>query len=152
MKLEFDAKLLRHEGLDAAYIEPPFDVEKEFGSKRVKVRAFFDGFEYRGSIVRMDGCFMLGVTKQVRSAIGKGFGDIVHVVVEKDELERVVDVPEELSNLLKANAEADKKFSGMSYSHRKDYSLWVAGGAKPETRQSRAGKAIGLIIQGKPLK
>lgn len=152
MKLEFDAALLRHEGLDAAYIEPPFDVEKEFGAKRVKVRAFFDSYEYRGSIVRMNGCFMLGVTKQVRSAIGKSFGDIVHVTVEKDELERIVDVPLELSDLFKTNLEAGRKFSEMSYSHRKDYSQWISGSAKAETRQSRAIKAIDLIMQGKPLK
>jgi len=40
--------------MDAAYIEFPYDVYKEFGKRgQVEVKASFDGFEYRGSLVRM---------------------------------------------------------------------------------------------------
>jgi len=34
-------------------IDVPFDVEKAFGSKRPKVKALINEFEYRGSLVRM---------------------------------------------------------------------------------------------------
>ncbi|WP_269851726.1 DUF1905 domain-containing protein [Methanosarcina horonobensis] len=41
-KYEFDARIIKHEGLDAGYIEFPYVVEKEFGKKgQVKVKAFF---------------------------------------------------------------------------------------------------------------
>jgi len=100
----------------------------------------------------MGGCFMLGVTKQVRSAIRKGFGETLHVAIEEDIQERIVQVPEELSSLLKINSAADESFSKMSYSIRKDYSAWVAGAVKAETRQIRANKALEAIIAGKPLK
>ncbi len=37
---EFDAVIWKREGMDAAFIEFPFDVEKEFGAKgQVKVKA-----------------------------------------------------------------------------------------------------------------
>ncbi|TYP48134.1 DUF1905 domain-containing protein [Thermosediminibacter litoriperuensis] len=53
MKQRFQAEIKKHEGINGAYIETPFDVEAVFGAKRVKVKAYFDGKEYRGSIVRM---------------------------------------------------------------------------------------------------
>lgn len=63
MKLEFDAVIKQHEGINGGYIEPPFDVYEVFGAKRVKVKATFDGIKYRGSLVRMGGCYMIGITR-----------------------------------------------------------------------------------------
>jgi hypothetical protein len=52
---EFDAEIIKHEAINAAFIEFPFDVEKEFGTKgQVKVHVTFNGFEYRGSLANMD--------------------------------------------------------------------------------------------------
>lgn len=43
---EFDAVLLKHEGMNATFVEFPYDVEKEFGVKeQVKVHAMFDRVE-----------------------------------------------------------------------------------------------------------
>lgn len=71
-----------------AYAVFPYDIRKEFGRGRVKVRAFFDGVPYDGSIVNMgvknrDGsvCYVLGMLKSIREQLGKGQGDEVEVVV-----------------------------------------------------------------------
>ena len=89
MIYKFDAIIQQVENKDATFIEIPFDVEKEFGAKRVKVKAKFDNVDYRGSIVRMGmPCFMIGLTKEIRKKIGKGIGDTVSVEIEKDEEER----------------------------------------------------------------
>lgn len=71
-----------------AYVAFPYDIRKEFGKGRVKVRAFFDGVPYDGSIVNMgvknrDGsvCYVLGMLKSIREQLGKGQGDEVEVVV-----------------------------------------------------------------------
>ena len=64
MKQEFDAVIQQHGEINGAYIEPPFDVLEVFGAKRVKVRANFDGVEYRGSLVSMGGCYMVGMTQE----------------------------------------------------------------------------------------
>ncbi len=70
----------------------PYDVRKEFGRGRVKVKAAFDGEPYEGSIVNMgvksaDGsiCYILGITKEIRSRIGKQPGDKVQVTLQAKE-------------------------------------------------------------------
>ena len=51
---EFDAEIIKHEGIDGTYVEFPYAVEKEFGTRgQVKVWATFDGYEYRGSLANM---------------------------------------------------------------------------------------------------
>ena len=89
MKYEFDAVICKVEDIDGAYIAFPFDIRQEFGRGRVKVRAFFDDYPYDGSIVNMgrknpDGsvCYIIGIRKDIRAAIGKQPGDVVHVIVE----------------------------------------------------------------------
>ena len=75
-----------------AYLEFPWNIREEFGRGRVKVHAEFDGEPYDGSVVNMgvkneDGsvCYIIGITKAIREKIGKGDGDMVHVVItERD--------------------------------------------------------------------
>ena len=81
-RYEFDALLRRVDDMDAAYVEFPFDVRKEFGKGRVKFHALFDGVPYEGSLVRMKTpCHIIGVRKDIRAKIGKQPGDTVHVVI-----------------------------------------------------------------------
>jgi len=85
-KYEFDAIIQKVEDMDAAYIEFPYDVRKEFGKGRVKVRATFDGAEYDGSLVRMKTeCHIIGIKKEIRSMIHKQAGDVVHVCIQERE-------------------------------------------------------------------
>ena len=86
---KFDAVICKVEDQDAAYIEVPFDIKKEFGKGRIKVHATFDGESYDGSIVNMgvknsNGsiCYILGVLKSIRSQINKQVGDLVKVILE----------------------------------------------------------------------
>jgi hypothetical protein len=81
---EFDAIIKRAEDMDAAYIEFPYDVLKEFGKGRVKVSASFDGVKYDGSLVRMKTeCHIIGIRKDIRSLIHKQAGDRVHVTIHE---------------------------------------------------------------------
>ncbi|MBQ6724989.1 MAG: DUF1905 domain-containing protein [Bacteroidales bacterium] len=78
--LEFDATILQNDGMDAAYVEVPFDIKALFGKGRLAVDATFDGVPYSGQIVRMGTpCFIIGLRKDIRKQIGKTFGDTVHV-------------------------------------------------------------------------
>lgn len=82
----FEAVILKKEGIDAAYIEIPFDVYKVFGKGRVLVHATFDGIAYDGQIVRMGTpCHILGIRKEIRSKIGKQAGDSVLVTIVERE-------------------------------------------------------------------
>lgn len=76
----FDAVIMRNGDMDAAYVEVPFDIKQLFGKGRLLVNATFDGVPYSGQIVKMGlPCYLIGVRKDIRKAIGKSFGDMVHV-------------------------------------------------------------------------
>jgi hypothetical protein len=145
-RIEFDAVIIKQPGIDAAYIEIPFDVEKTFGADRVKVKAWFDNFEYRGSIMRMGTpCHILGLTKTVRKAINKNPGDKIHVAVQVDSGERIVPIPEDFRLLLEANTEIKPFFEALSFTNRKEYCVWISSAKKTETRQARLQKALELL-------
>lgn len=145
MKKEFTAIIKQHEGNNGAYVEIPFDIQNVFDAKRVKVAATFDGCEYRGSIVSMSGCYLLGITQQIRKEINKGFGDTVLVTVEKDEQERSVELPEDFSEGLKQNCTAQDFWDTLSYSNKKKYADWISSAKKTDTRKGRIEKAITML-------
>ena len=83
---EFDAKILKVEGINGAYIEFPYDVKKEFQKGRVFVHATFDGEGYDGSLVRMKTVnHIIGIRKDIREKIGKQPGDTIHVTIQERE-------------------------------------------------------------------
>ena len=141
---------IQNAGGGGAFVEVPFDVEKEFGSKRPKVKALIEGVPYRGLLVRMGTeCHMLIVLKGVREQIGKTFGDEIQVSVEPDTEERVIEIPKDLLKELKKDKEAKAFFDKLSYTHRKEYVRWVEEAKKEETRQNRIVKTIEMLKKGK---
>ena len=89
MRYEYDAILHEVPENGGAYVAFPWDIRAVFGKGRVKVCASFDGVPYDGSIVNMgvknpDGsvCYIIGVTKAIRTALGKHDGDTIRVVIE----------------------------------------------------------------------
>ncbi|MHB1392863.1 MAG: YdeI/OmpD-associated family protein [Clostridia bacterium] len=147
-KYEFDAEIKKQPSIDAAFIEFPYDVEKEFGVKgQVKVLATFDGCEYRGSLAKMGhNCHMLGITQKVRASIGKNPGDIVHVILKKDEEPRIVEIPEDFRQLLEENEQALGFFETLSYTNRKEYVQWITSAKKAETREKRVKDTIVMLL------
>lgn len=64
MKLCFSATILQNEGMDAAYVEVPYDIKALYGTGRLLADATFDGVPYRGQVVKMGTpCFIIGITK-----------------------------------------------------------------------------------------
>ena len=95
IKVEYDAVLHEEPDSGGAWVAFPHDIRQLFGKGRVKVHASFDGIPYDGSIVNMgvknaDGsiCYVIGVCKAIREALGKGEGDTLHVVIEPAEDKR----------------------------------------------------------------
>ena len=143
MTIKFEAIIKKIPDKDATYIEIPFNVEEVFGAKRVKVKAKFDNIGYRGSIVKMGGpCHMIGITKDIRKKIGKDEGDIISVEVEKDEEERVVEVPDDFAKSMDENQEAKEFYEKLSYSSKRKYVNWINSAKKTETREKRITDAV----------
>lgn len=146
-KYEFTAEILKTPGVNSGYIEFPYNVQKEFGTKgRVAVKAYFDGYEYRGSLVTMGSpCHWIGLNKEVRTAIKKEPGDMVHVVIFKDTEERKVELPDYLIDVFKNEPQAHQKFIKMSYSHQKEIVQYLTDAKKDETRAKRIVKILEML-------
>lgn len=151
MKHEFEAVLKQHEGINGAYLEIPFDVEEVFGAKRVKVIATFDDIQYRGSIVSMGGCYLIGVTQKIREEINKNFGDTVNVTVEKDEEKREVEIPEDLASALNKDKNAKAYFDKLSYSNKKKIVDSIISAKQKETYEKRIIKAMEMLSKGEKM-
>ena len=133
-----------------AFVIVPFDVEKTFGKKRVKIQATIDGQPYRGSLVRMGTPHhMLLVLKEIREKIGKTVGDEVFVELEEDLEIRQVEVPADLQDALEAQPAALSYFSNLSYSHQREYVQWITVAKREQTRQDRIKRMIEMLLQGK---
>ncbi len=147
-KYTFNAEIRAGTG-GGAYVVFPYDGEKEFGTNgKVPVNATIDGVPDRGALFRMGmPDHMLGVLKSIRQQIGKGPGDIVAVVLWKDDEPREVAVPPELKARMK-KAGVLPFFEALSFTNRKEYCRWIAEAKKDETRARRLDKAIELLTNG----
>lgn len=88
-KLEFRVKLEGKDGSSVAWLNAPFDVAQVFGTRaRVPVRGTINGFPFRSSLMPMGGCHGMAVNKTMRKGAGVEAGDVVSVVLERDDAER----------------------------------------------------------------
>jgi hypothetical protein len=111
------------------------------------VQATFDGFAYKGSLTRMGSdCHWLGLTKEVRQAIGKKPGDPVHVIIIEDIEPRVVELPDDLSLLLDQQSAAKTFFRSLSFTHQKEYVRWISEAKRASTREARLQKTIKMLL------
>jgi hypothetical protein len=147
-KQNFRAVIEGGEG-GGAFVTVPFDVEEVFGKKRVPVHATFDGEPYRGVLVRMGGeSHVLGVVKEIRRKIGKSPGDAVEVTVWEDVEPRVLEVPADFLDALRANPQAHGFFEQLAYSHKREYVQWIDEAKRQATRAGRIARAIDRLDEG----
>ena len=112
--IEFSAGIIETE--NGAYVEFPFDTQELFGTiGRIPVFVEFDGFPYRGTMLRYGTeKHIIILVKKVREAIGKEPPDIVQVKVKLDDQPRVVELPDDLKEKLEANPDALENFNKLS--------------------------------------
>jgi hypothetical protein len=149
-KLEFTATLEGKKGSSVAWLNAPFDVEKVFGTRaRVPVRGTINGFPFRTSLMPMNGCHGMAVNKIMRDGAAVEAGDTVSVVMERDDGERIVDVPPLLKEELAKSKIAQANWHKLSYTHRKEIALSISGAKQEETRIRRLAKAMDVLKTGK---
>jgi hypothetical protein len=141
-KYSFSA-VIENAGGGGAFVRVPIDAEKEFGRKRVKIRATIDGEPYRGSLAWMGGLGpILGVLKEIRAKTGKDIGDKVEVVLWEDTELRIVEIPADLKNELHRHAGMLAAFEKMPYTLRKEYALYINAAKRESMRRARIAKVI----------
>lgn len=126
----------------AYYIDFPFDVFQEFGTrKQAPVKVWFEDFYERKSLLpKGGGKHWLTVSTTVRNAIGKSDGDIVSVIVEQDTDPRTVELPEDLQWLLDNEPDIKERFLKMGYSNQKFFVGWISTTSDPDSRVNRINK------------
>lgn len=147
--MKFQATL-QLSGKTATGFEVPEDVVTALGaSKRPPVRVTINGYTYRNTVATMAGTFMIGVAANHREAAGVSAGDVVEVELELDTEPREIEPPADFVEALDAEPEAKAFFDGLSYSSKRWHVESVEGAKKPETRQRRIEKSVGLLREGK---
>ena len=147
-KARFKAELRPSDRGGGHLVEVPDEVVAKLGGKgRIPVQATFNGIPYRGSIVKMGGVMMLGVTKAIMAEASVVAGDTVAVEVEKDDAPREVETSPELAKALLKNRTAAAAWDKLSYSHRREYVGYIGEAKKEETRARRVDQTIRALEQ-----
>ncbi len=76
-------------------------------------------------------------------------GDIVSVVMERDEEERIVEVPAVLKKELAKSKTAQANWEKLSFTNQKEIALSINGAKQKETRERRLAKAMDILKNGK---
>jgi hypothetical protein len=127
-----------------AYVVLPADVVAALGGVgRLRVTGTLGGVDFASSTMATGGgAVCLGVHKATRQAAGVNVGDRVDVTVERDDRPREVAVPDDLAAALAADEPAATVFARLSFTHRREYTEWIEGAKKPETRARRVTQTL----------
>lgn len=118
------------------------------GAKRFPVRATVNGYEWRTSVARMRGEFLVGLNREVRSGAGVEAGQTVDVVLELDDQPREVQVPAALAAALDGDPSAKAAFDALAFTHRKEFARWIEEAKREDTRERRVAQALEMIRSG----
>ncbi len=141
-KLRFQTKILGRDAGVVAAIMPPVDVIEYFGTRaRVPIRGTLNGFAFRSSLMPMGGCHVMPVNKTLCRGAGVQPGDIVDVVMERDEARRTVEAPLELAKSRKAQERWDE----LAFTHKKEMANSISGAKQEETRKRRLAKVMEVL-------
>ena len=142
----FIAELEAGRGGGAMVLVPPEIATALGGLKQMRMVGTINGIPYQSSVMPYGGRgLFLGVHKATREAAGVVPGELVDVVVSRDERPRVVEVPAELAAALAADPAAQAAFDGLSFTNRKEIAGSVAEAKRPETRERRLAAAMARL-------
>ena len=119
------------------------------GAKRFPARLSTGEAELRGSVTRMRGEFLFGLSKAVREQAGLEIGDTVTFTIALDDAPREVELPDDLVAALAADPAAQTAFEGLAFTHRKEFVRWVAEARRPETRERRLEQTVQMVREGR---
>jgi uncharacterized protein YdeI (YjbR/CyaY-like superfamily) len=108
-----------------------------------------NGFPFRTSLMPMGGCHGLAVNQSMREGAAVEAGDTVCVVRERDEGERVLEVPPRLKKELAKSKAALANWEKLAYTNQKEVVLSINGAKPEETRVRRLAKAMDMLKTGK---
>ncbi|HEY6764768.1 MAG TPA: YdeI/OmpD-associated family protein [Candidatus Sulfotelmatobacter sp.] len=147
--VRFKVKIAGKEAGAVAAITPPVNVLEVFGTRaRVPVKGTINGFPFRSSLMPYGGIHMMPVNKALREGAGVRPGDVVEIVMEKDEEKRTVEAPAELRKELAKSRTARANWEKLSFTHKKEITISIRDAKQEETRVRRLAKAMQILKTG----
>ncbi len=148
---EFDAALEADPHTGEVLVVAPFSVEELYGTKEeLLVQTTIEGFPYQGELLPLgDGYHGLVIPREVRRAVGKTLGDILHVALRRDLSERVIKLPEDLDAGLNQDAAAFKFFKTLTKLEQRSYVRYLKGSKTPEIRGKRLTEIVYRLSIGR---
>jgi len=139
--LRFRAVVEGTETPSTAFVRVPQRIIGAFeGRTRVPVRVTINGVTWRTTIANMGVGPCIGINAAIRKAAGIARGNRIALELERDTQKRTVDVPADFAKAMRAAQR--RAFDAMSYSHQKEWVMWIDDAKKPETRRRRIEKAL----------
>lgn len=134
---------VRQDGKSATGLPVPDEVVEALGQgRRPPVTVTVGGFTYRTTVASRGGGFVVPLSAERRAAAGVSAGDEVEVDLELDTEPRVVEVPQDFAEALRAHGGAEATFAAMSYSHQLRWVSSIEEAKSPETRRRRIDSAV----------
>ena len=91
---------------------------------------------------------MMPVNQALREGAGANPGDMVDVVMERDETERTVEPPALLKKALTKNKAAKANWDERPFTHKKEMAACIETAKKEETRERRFAKVMQVLEKG----
>jgi bifunctional DNA-binding transcriptional regulator/antitoxin component of YhaV-PrlF toxin-antitoxin module len=117
----------------------------------VRVKGFIDDYEFKNyHLMPMgNGSLFLPVKAEIRKRIGKKEGDMVTIILYKDD--SPLEIPDELLACLRDEPMAFELFKKMGEGYQKEYISWIYSAKREETRITRIAKTIEKVLKGQTL-
>jgi hypothetical protein len=119
------------------------------GTRRFPARVTVNGHTLRGTVTRMRGEFLFGLSRALREQAGLTIGDAVTYTMALDGAPREVELPDDLVTALGADPAVRTAFDALAPSHRKEFARWVGEAKRPETRARRLEQAVQMVREGR---
>jgi len=91
---------------------------------------------------------MMPVNKALCKGAGANPGDLVDVVMERDEEERTVEAPAELQKELAKNKKAQERWEELAFTHKKEMANSILGAKQEDTKKRRLAKVMEVLTTG----
>lgn len=143
MKYEFDAEIKRLEGkIQWSVFYFPESAVECFGSKgNIPVKITVDGHPFDHTLLGSRNGHYLVYNEFIRRAVEKEMGDVVHIILEKDEQPRIFTVPEYLETFLRDGGVLEAFLKQPDFLKREQVNK-IELAKKEETKVNRIQKLI----------
>ena len=127
------------------FIPLAFDPRTVFGKLRAPVTVTLNGYSFRSTIAAMGGPPCIPLRRSHREAAGLEGGETLEVHVELDAQPRVITPPADFKRALEAQPTGWDRWSGLSYTHQREFVEDIEGAKTAGTRARRIARAVDVI-------